>query len=352
MASAKSQHDGQIRITLLPDDLKTRINQFVDPNDALSFAATCKNLNGSLSLSCLRSTTFVEYVAWSGGYVDGDTPRKYQRIPILFPRRIHSVGLSLRWEDQGWGNRKGQIYVVAVATREKIATTTTTTLAETQTPESSLPQDRFNGGRLVYESPIAKHNDEPLRMSFCPKADETYYLWYKVGGGGGHELKLQNIRVHMLVQMDVGRNLCRNFSALHRHGILDPLFCRQRRPHPDLTISGHRQEVNVFSLKLLSQVAQSLRTQLEHNHPVDEGLSQFLKTYGITTTTGSLTAVIEIATATLTDILLHIEQGGNSDEDEIITVYHDDFSGENEEEVEDRSFVGVDDDDDISSRQS
>ena len=35
-------------------------------------------------------------------------------------------------------------------------------------------------------------------MEFRPRAGEGYAIWYRVGGGGGHELIIHRIEVHRL----------------------------------------------------------------------------------------------------------------------------------------------------------
>jgi len=99
------------------------------------------------------------------------------------------MNVSMIWKDQGWGNRKGKLFVVA--------------------EEKNQPYDRssqrFGGGRLLYTSEIAPHEEHTLGITFQPKENETYHIWYVVGGGGGHSLSLFSVIIQALLLDDIFR---------------------------------------------------------------------------------------------------------------------------------------------------
>ena len=107
--------------------------------------------------------------------------------------------LSMNWHDQGSGNRKGRVFVVAKNNQ--------TCDRSGQVVESgNVPSDRnasskrFGGGWVVYSSDNAHHEEQRLEiMLFAPNEQETYHLWYVVGGGGGHILNLSNVMIQALV---------------------------------------------------------------------------------------------------------------------------------------------------------
>ena len=52
----------------------------------------------------------------------------------------------------------------------------------------------------MYSSDTAHHEEQRLEiMLFAPNEQETYHLWYVVGGGGGHILNLSNVMIQALV---------------------------------------------------------------------------------------------------------------------------------------------------------
>ena len=109
--------------------------------------------------------------------------KRYERdIPVACPGNAHSITIEGDWKDQGWGNRNGQLYIVA------------------QNPEEENPS--FESGRLVASSPIAEHKKTKVCLTFQPKANEKYQLWYLIGGGGGHSLHIENLVAHETVVED------------------------------------------------------------------------------------------------------------------------------------------------------
>lgn len=80
------------------------------------------------------------------------------------------------WRDQGWGNRKGQVLVIA--------------------------KSKDGAIRVVYASKLAPHSRQKLRIGIQPQDDETYHLCYKVGDGGAHEINLYGIQLNALVYDD------------------------------------------------------------------------------------------------------------------------------------------------------
>jgi hypothetical protein len=110
--------------------------------------------------------------AWS----DSDDAFHYAvEIPTLFPGQEHTIKCS--WRDQGWGNRKGQLAIVAHVTAD-----------------GDLVK-KVSRGRLVASSPTAGHFPPKLTLDVLPKIGEKYHLFYKVGSGGGHGLLVDDLRL-------------------------------------------------------------------------------------------------------------------------------------------------------------
>ncbi|KAL3909679.1 MAG: hypothetical protein SGARI_002481 [Bacillariaceae sp.] len=97
---------------------------------------------------------------------------------------------------------------------------------ETEDDDQRAIDDLFEGGKVVYKSPVATHDLEPLEISFVPKPAKSsdkkppmYHLWFVVGGGGGHSLTIENVYVHTLVLDDADRTMSKAYASLARFRI-------------------------------------------------------------------------------------------------------------------------------------
>ncbi len=150
----------------------------------------------------------------------GDIPVKSVQIPIfgMGANDPHAVILTCRWKDQGWGNQKGKIFVVAKSSDAREGTKTCQEGRNMEVDETA----QFGGGRFVYKSLApAAHVFEDLQIVFTPRKDEVYHLWIVVGGGGGHLLIVENLCVHTLVFDDSDRTMRKAYAGLHRLGVLN-----------------------------------------------------------------------------------------------------------------------------------
>jgi hypothetical protein len=164
--------------TNLPADLKSRIVDYLSSGGAVHLSSTSKAVGSDLALLVRPPFRILAGTHWVGDHDTGGIPRIATSIPV-FDRKTHSITLKCKWWDQGFGDRKGMMYIVG----------------------HELDDDDFNifSGRLVAESPVAKHFSSTLSLSFHPRAGEMYYLWYKVGGGGRHTLNVLDITIYALV---------------------------------------------------------------------------------------------------------------------------------------------------------
>ena len=109
--------------------------------------------------------------------------------------------VSVRWCDQGWGNQKGMVSVVETAAAERQPAAEAAAEAAAQDDKSTLaaPGDyKPWGAWVVAGKEPAPHRMEPLRLSFPVRRGARYALWYRVGGGGGHSLRIENCSVHVV----------------------------------------------------------------------------------------------------------------------------------------------------------
>ena len=131
-----------------------------------------------------------------------------QNIPLLFSDKIkHSIKITCKWKDQGYGNRKGRMFVI----RNKKVTT-------------SLQHDDLSGtGEIIYASPIVKHYDSILKTEFTPMSNssavnnDTYSIWCHVGQREGHTLDIKNLSIRYLVHEESMKIPCMLHQILIRN---------------------------------------------------------------------------------------------------------------------------------------
>jgi hypothetical protein len=249
--------DEHMNCSSLPIELQKNLVAFLDYNDAFQFSQCSKLIQQNLSLSTFSlALPLILDSTWYGDANHGDIPQTVRPIPLLFCNRVHSVILRARWEDQGWGNQKGQVYVIA--------------------QRDNCPN------RVVYESPVAHHHEDDLQMSFNPVESENYFIYQKAGGGGGHILRVKNMTAQVIIFDCVGQHIAKNCDALQERGAL-----RDEQP---------------FHFHVLKASAQALRTQVKNGIALDVDLVRMFESNGISLDLGSLEAMIEICDAFLENI--------------------------------------------------
>lgn len=201
----------------LPSDVLKNVANFIPAYDAINYANISKKTKDVLNLAIFDDTYSHQLTdqQWTGGYVDGDQERIWFRfMPLLLKNQIHTVQFTCIFRDQGWGNQKGQLYIREDKNRNNYL------------------------GDIIARSPIAKHDETILKLSFQPKPDKNYTMCYTVGGGGGHELFVKNPCIRQLLYnndgiVDVGNKfnhksiapvVNNNFGSKMMIGIIDSLI--------------------------------------------------------------------------------------------------------------------------------
>merc|ERR1712228_51265 len=139
---------GTLNICQLPDLVLEDIALFLEPTDIvnLSEASTCfQDLRRLLPKYLpLEGEDFKKYGPGDGCF----EPETYFDGPIMC-QKIKSIKLNFRWRDQGYGNRKGQVWVQLI-----------------------------RNGAVVAES---------------RKGDHLRFM-RNIGGGGGHHLTVEGFK--------------------------------------------------------------------------------------------------------------------------------------------------------------
>eukprot|EP00555_Chaetoceros_dichaeta_P009764 CAMPEP_0198254274 /NCGR_PEP_ID=MMETSP1447-20131203/4599_1 /TAXON_ID=420782 /ORGANISM="Chaetoceros dichaeta, Strain CCMP1751" /LENGTH=197 /DNA_ID=CAMNT_0043940257 /DNA_START=270 /DNA_END=863 /DNA_ORIENTATION=+ len=108
----------------------------------------------------------------------------WAEIPVIFKNKHPSVIFQCKWKDQGWGNRKGSLRITEELTEEE-------QINWNQNPNRDIvASSRRNP---------APHEETSLYLNFEAKQDKKYYIWYSVGGGGGHSLHVDDICIKEII---------------------------------------------------------------------------------------------------------------------------------------------------------
>ena len=151
-----------------PVEVYHNIADFLEPNDALKYAITCRTIKSALNLVVFHDThDLLGDQQWNGPH--GFCPSKmwFRFNPSTLVHTVHSIRFKCEFKDQGWGNRKGSLFI----------------------REHDTPGDE---GEIVASSPVAEHDSTSCTLEFKPKPEKQYSMWYNVGSDGGHELYVFN----------------------------------------------------------------------------------------------------------------------------------------------------------------
>lgn len=158
------------------EEIHLRISSFLSVPDVLAYESSCKKIRSNINLKRLDQATLTHItdLRERGDRLTGGQKRLWIRFePILFPNLIHTVVFTCECKDQGWGNRKGRIFIAEL-------------------PKGGEVHSDTNFGMIVVQSSTAEHYFSKCRLEFKVNPDCDYALFYSVGGGGGHELFARN----------------------------------------------------------------------------------------------------------------------------------------------------------------
>ena len=124
----------------------------------------------------------------------------WQPIPWT-GRKAHTLFCSMTWRDQGWGNRKGKIAIVNDALSSEVSAHGGATAGPLPPPQmGDAPAGPL--AEVVALEP-APHVRAARKLTICPAPQGPCSIWYRVGGGGGHELYVYGFSVRMLEYCNV-----------------------------------------------------------------------------------------------------------------------------------------------------
>lgn len=178
------------------DDLALiHITRFLDPEDIVRLGRTCRRIH---SLMPQIIPTNEEWKGKdffvSGPYICPD--ELYFDGPVL-SGSVKKLAMSVLWKDQGWGNRKGEVFVKLMRPEagcsDPTPSSTLRPLEDGQINEIAERRQLFG---------IAEHDWKRERTVICDhpvvskaRPGDFYRFMRNVGGGGGHKLIVRNFRV-------------------------------------------------------------------------------------------------------------------------------------------------------------
>ena len=163
-------------IVQLPHLALLRIAEFLAPEDTVRLAQTCTHLHDVLPRFLIMFGEDFHIYGPSGGHW---APEPYFDGPVL-STHVRKLTMSLVWEDQGWGNRKGEIFVSLMRGQPPRA------VLVKRGPLGIAPHKR--------EKATAKLNREHTVVTLAQPGD-FYRFTRNAGGGGGHQLTVKNFKV-------------------------------------------------------------------------------------------------------------------------------------------------------------
>lgn len=177
------QEEDTFPLTDLPDLPLERVAQCLSPADLISLSDSCSKL-----VHLRKYLPEYEDVAGENfnktGPSDGHfCPEVYFDGPVM-AQRMKSVRAEWDWRDQGYGNRKGMIWLQLLRGEEVMADSL-------EDYPTLAPHVRGPVGQMERE--VLEIRDHPVVTRSRP-GDRLRFM-RNIGGGGGHKLKVKNFRV-------------------------------------------------------------------------------------------------------------------------------------------------------------
>mmetsp|Transcript_5240 Transcript_5240/g.9631 ORF Transcript_5240/g.9631 Transcript_5240/m.9631 type:complete len:309 (-) Transcript_5240:94-1020(-) len=279
----------------LPEDILRKVVGYLASSGALGLACTSKSIRSQLSLATTNPRRILNKFYHHD--CNDDIHRGFQ-IPVPSQQMVsvHSTRLSINWRDQGWGNRKSQVFVIATK--------------KDQTPYESAgsvqiwndERKEFGGGRVVYRSEIAPHSMGRLTITFMTKQEESYHLWYVVGGGGGHAISLEDVKVQSLLFGDSSQT----FAKAHNFLVESKIFGAWDQS---------RSTSNSPNPHLLTTICETVSYLLKQSQNVPPPIISFFGDYGMSEMDLSVSLMDSIKSLLSTDgedaTALNLQQSDN-----------------------------------------
>lgn len=163
-------------LTHMPALVLLRITDYLQPEDTARLGQTCKRLHSIMPKFLVMTGEDFRIRGPRGGHW---APELYFEGPPL-TRPVKKLSASVAgWVDQGWGNRKGELFL------KLVRGSTDTVLAEKRAL-FGIAQHKEEGAKVQLTSA------EPVVALAQP--GDYYRFMRNAGGGGGHSLTVRGFR--------------------------------------------------------------------------------------------------------------------------------------------------------------
>ena len=163
------------------DDLALRhIAAFLNPEDIVNLGRTCKRMHSVMPQVVLYDEE------WRGEDFKIDGPRDGHFWPELYfdgpalSSTVKKLSLSVIWNDQGWGNRKGELFLKLIR--------------RDGSGENIVAEHRRLFGiaeHMETRASVVIENHPAVEQA---RPGDFYRFMRNAGGGGGHSLTVRNFR--------------------------------------------------------------------------------------------------------------------------------------------------------------
>lgn len=163
------------------DDLALRhIAAFLNPEDIVNLGRTCKRMHSVMPQVVLYDEE------WRGEDFEIDGPRGGHFWPDLYfdgpalSSTVKKLSLSVIWNDQGWGNRKGELFLKLIR--------------RDGSGENIVAEHRRLFGiaeHMETRASVVIENHPAVKQA---RPGDFYRFMRNAGGGGGHSLTVRNFR--------------------------------------------------------------------------------------------------------------------------------------------------------------
>jgi hypothetical protein len=146
--------------------------------------------------------------------------KKIHTIPNITKENLKYIKLTGKWKDQGWGNRKGRLYItltnIGNGDEHSIRVCNTNKDYTASHSWSNINFTIFDGKAFTYNETVPKvtNNDVPVLTPGTFRVT----LEYVVGGGGGHRLYAENLslEIQQYRQGDEPTSIDKEFKVISR----------------------------------------------------------------------------------------------------------------------------------------
>lgn len=167
------------------DDLALRhIARFLSAEDIVRLGRTSKRMHSIMPRVVLATEEWLGEDFHIYGFGVGlGYPELYFETPKL-PSTVKKLSLSVTWKDQGWGNRKGEVFLKLM---RPVVTWNERPIEVAELRKLFGIAEHYE---MTSEVIIERHS-----VVTEAKPGDFYRFMRRAGGGGGHELTVKNFRV-------------------------------------------------------------------------------------------------------------------------------------------------------------